>query len=212
MPDTPLTLLLDRDGVINRDPAGYLNSPDNFEFIPGSLDALVRLHQAGCPIIVVTNQSGVGRGFIKPSQLAAIHDKMVGTITAAGGALTDILTCPHHPDANCPCRKPHPGMVHAAAQRHNLDLRHTVMIGDSARDIQCGQRAGCGTTILVRTGNGRETEPLLRDTPEAPTRVVDDLAEATTWLLGGGPVADVALERYPAEHPARNSELRKNNR
>lgn len=183
---TITTVFLDRDGVINRDSADYIQTVSQFQFVEGSLEAMVRLHRAGCRVIVVTNQSGVGRGIIKPKDLAAIHEKMRGEVRAAGGRLIDILNCPHHPDDNCPCRKPRPGMVNTAAQRHQLDLKQAVMVGDSARDIQCGQRAGCAETILVRTGNGLETETALSGTSSAPTRVVDNLWEGIKWLMDSG--------------------------
>jgi histidinol-phosphate phosphatase family protein len=142
----------------------------------------VGLHQAGWRIIVITNQSGVGRGLIQPDDLSAIHEKMRQAVHAAGGRFMDILHCPHHPDDHCSCRKPRPGMVQTAARRHGVDLARAVMVGDSARDIECGQRAGCAETILVRTGNGRESEAALHSTPEAPTQVVDDLRAAVRWL------------------------------
>jgi len=187
------TVFLDRDGVINGDSADYIRSVDQFHFIPGSLTALVHLHRAGCRVIVVTNQSGVGRGIIRPQDLTAIHRKMDGAVQAAGGRLADILACPHRPDEDCPCRKPRPGMVHSAVHRHQVDLRQAVLVGDSARDIACGQRAGCIETILVRTGNGRATEPTLAGTPAAPTHIAADLRAAVNWLADTG--------RIPAGKP-----------
>jgi histidinol-phosphate phosphatase family protein len=181
-------VFLDRDGVINRDSTDYIRTSDLFEFIPGSLQALVCLNQAGCRLIVVTNQSGVGRGIIRPEELEAIHEKMEREVRNAGGRFLDILACPHGPDENCACRKPRPGMILTTARRHGVDLSRSVMIGDSARDIECGQRAGCAATILVRTGNGLKTEALLRDSPTAPTQVADDLRKAVAWLKDSGAI------------------------
>ena len=176
-------VFLDRDGVINRDSADYILSLAQFEFLPGSLAALRRLTACGFPLIVVTNQSALGRGWISADELARIHDHLRSAAAAAGARILDILVCPHHPSEGCACRKPLPGLLHAAAAAHAVDFRSAVLIGDSRRDIQCARRAGVGTTILVRTGNGERAAEELAAEGIVPDRVADDLAQAADWLI-----------------------------
>lgn len=176
-------VFLDRDGVINRDSPDYIRSPGEFVFIPGSPQAIARLNRAGISVIVVTNQSGVKRGLFSPRTLALIHDKMVAGIRAVGGDIRDIFFCPHHPDEGCYCRKPRPGLLRQAQARYNLDLSAAVMVGDSATDMQAAWRAGCGTTVLVLTGNGETALRTLEQRKMAPDVVCADLAGAVDWIL-----------------------------
>jgi D-glycero-D-manno-heptose 1,7-bisphosphate phosphatase len=176
-------VFLDRDGVINRDSADYITRFEQFELYPGSLDALRRLTAAGFALIVVTNQSAVGRGWISLDELERIHAHLRASVAAAGGRILDILVCPHRPSEGCACRKPRPGLLHAAGAAHGIDLGSAVMIGDSRRDIECARRAGVGTTILVRTGNGELAGRELAETGRPPDVTVDDLARAADWLV-----------------------------
>jgi D-glycero-D-manno-heptose 1,7-bisphosphate phosphatase len=182
------TVFLDRDGVINRDSPDYITRWDQFVFIPGSLAAIARLTAAGAAVIVITNQSAVGRGMMDGAALENIHRNLCRTVAARGGRIDAVFHCPHHPDRKCDCRKPEPGLILQAQRRFNLDLAAATMIGDSARDVQCGLRAGCGRTILVRSGL-HDDLPRLEALNMRPTRVADDLAAAVDWLLAQRPAA-----------------------
>jgi len=173
------TAILDRDGVINFDSPEYIKSPAEWRPIPGSLEAIARLHHEGWRVIIATNQSGVARGLYDMATLNAIHQKFYQLLAAAGGRVDALFICPHGPDDDCNCRKPRPGMFLNAIHRFSLDPRNTPAIGDSLRDLQAAAQAGC-RPWLVRTGNGlaTETQPL----PEG-TQVVDDLSAAVDlWL------------------------------
>ncbi len=176
-------IFLDRDGVINRDSPGYIKSWEEFEFLPGSLDALALLGRAGYRPIVISNQSGINRGLIRPGVLGEMHQRMCAAVEAAGGRIADIFFCPHCPDENCACRKPRPGLILQAQALHAIDLAASIMIGDSAKDIQCGRNAGCGVAILVRTGNGPAAEAELAAAGCRPDLVADDLLHAARLIL-----------------------------
>jgi D-glycero-D-manno-heptose 1,7-bisphosphate phosphatase len=181
--DLKKIIFLDRDGTINRDSPDYIKSWEEFEFLPGSLSALARLNAHGYTLILITNQSAVARGMIAPQTLEDTHARLRSAVAAAGGRIEDIFVCPHHPDDGCDCRKPEPGLIRRACRRHKIDPADTVMIGDSEKDILCGRNAGCGMTILVRTGNGREAEkaPAIRKQP--PDAIADDLLHAVEIIL-----------------------------
>lgn len=149
-------IILDRDGVINYDSDEFIKSPAEWIPIPGSLEAIARLHQAGFTLAIATNQSGVGRGYYSLETLQAIHQKMLSLIEQQGGQIAHLAFCPHLPDANCVCRKPKPGMFHQIATELHADLTQTLVVGDSWRDIQAGQAVNA-KTALVLTGNGRGT-------------------------------------------------------
>lgn len=178
-----VTVFLDRDGVINRDSPDYIKNRNEFHFIPGSPEAVSRLSNAGAAVIVITNQSAVGRGMTTAEELDAIFDKMHQGIARAGGSLTDVFFCPHTPDAGCGCRKPAPGMIQAAMEKHGVDPMQSVMVGDSAKDIYCGRNAGCAVTVLVLTGNGRKALMELDAGGRRPDHVAEDLAAAADWIL-----------------------------
>jgi D-glycero-D-manno-heptose 1,7-bisphosphate phosphatase len=184
-------IFLDRDGVINRDSADYVKSWEEFEFLPGSLDAMAALTRAGYALIVITNQSIIGRGMVPPAVLEEMFRRMRGEIEGAGGRILDIYFCPHRPDENCDCRKPEPGMIFQAKSAHGIHLPRTVMIGDNIKDVLCGQNAGCGATILVRSGCGRQAEKELASIQVSPTLVVDDLSAAADMILSEPPFPPV---------------------
>ena len=178
-------VFLDRDGVINYDCADYVKSWEEYRFLPGSLDALAALTAARYRLIVITNQSIIGRGMVALEVLEDIHRRMVAAIEQAGGRIDDIFFCPHRPDEDCDCRKPRPGMILQAGRRHLIDLTGAIMIGDSAKDILCGRDAGCGATILVRTGCGAAAEKELAAAGIRPTAVAADLLDAAGMILSG---------------------------
>ena len=173
-------IILDRDGVINFDSAAYIKSPAEWKPIPGSLEAIARLNQAGYRVVVATNQSGVGRGLFDMDTLNAIHDKMHKTVASCGGRIDAVFFCPHAADSSCDCRKPQPGMFERIAACYNTDLMSVPAIGDSLRDLQAAAKAGA-LPMLVLTGKGEKT---LADggLPE-DTLVFKDLAAVVDDLL-----------------------------
>ncbi|PAV26889.1 D-glycero-beta-D-manno-heptose-1,7-bisphosphate 7-phosphatase [Tamilnaduibacter salinus] len=154
-----MLVILDRDGVINRYEGEYICSPDDWDPLPGSIEAIARLCGAGHRIAVATNQSGIARGLYNDATLAAMHDRLCKLVNEAGGRIDAIQYCPHHPDDGCDCRKPATGLLRAIQLELGLDsLSNAIMVGDSDKDLEAGFRAGCGTLGLVRTGNGLNTE------------------------------------------------------
>jgi D-glycero-D-manno-heptose 1,7-bisphosphate phosphatase len=180
---TPDTIFLDRDGVINQDSPTYIKSRSEFHPLPGSIEAIARLSRASIRVIVITNQSAVNRQLISLTELQAIHQELGTAVSDHGGRIDDIFFCPHRPDEGCDCRKPKPGLILAASKRHGIDLTRSVMVGDSAKDILAGQAAGCGRTVLVRTGDADSALHALADTGRRPDRVVADLSAAVDWIL-----------------------------
>lgn len=184
-PRVPLagyTIFLDRDGTLNPDP-GYVRSPDRFELFPGVAQALSRLKQAGARLIVVTNQSGVARGFFSAGDLDGIHAKLRYLLGEAGVSLDAIYVCPHHPDDGCDCRKPNRGLIDRAVGEQRIDLTRSYLIGDHARDIELAKRVG-SRSILVTTGAVLPDQVEgLKASGTVPDRVAYSLAEAVDWLL-----------------------------
>lgn len=155
-------VFLDRDGVINRERADYVKSWEEFLFLPGSLAGLRQLATLPIPILVITNQSVIGREIVERKAIDEIHTKARAAITQAGGRIDDFFLCPHHPNAKCSCRKPQPGLLHQAAVRFGLHLPATVFIGDAITDYQAACAAGC-QSILVQSGRqGAQLHELLR--------------------------------------------------
>ncbi|MGE3724682.1 MAG: D-glycero-beta-D-manno-heptose 1,7-bisphosphate 7-phosphatase [Candidatus Sericytochromatia bacterium] len=154
-------VFLDRDGTINQE-VGYIRDLDNLTLIPGAAEAIRQLNQMGIPVVVVTNQSGVARGYYPESWMEQLHGRLKTLLAAEGAQLDGVYYCPHLPDGevpeysfDCDCRKPEPGMLEQAAKDLNLDLSHSFMIGDKATDIDVGLRVGC-KTILLRSGYGEQ--------------------------------------------------------
>jgi D-glycero-D-manno-heptose 1,7-bisphosphate phosphatase len=176
-------IFLDRDGVINRDSPAYIKCWEEFEFLPGSLDAMALLTRAGFTLIVITNQSIIGRGMANPEALARTHRRMREAVADHGGKIQDIFFCPHRPDEGCDCRKPAPGLILKARDAHDIDLADAVMVGDSAKDIECARNAGCGANVLVRTGNGPSALESLSEKGISPDFLAADLNDAARWIL-----------------------------
>ena len=177
-------VFLDRDGTLIRE-TGYLAEPAGVELLPGAGRALRNLAEAGYPLVVISNQSGVARGLFHERQVHAVMARLRERLRDHGVELDAIYFCPHHPDAGCACRKPRPGLLERAAEDLDLSLTASVTIGDKRIDAAAGRRAG-GRGILVRTGYGREEETRVGGEDPAPDRVCDDLPAAVEWLLGPG--------------------------
>ena len=173
-------VILDRDGVINFDSATYIKSPEEWKPIPGSLEAIARLTQAGYLVMVATNQAGVGKGLIEMATLNAIHDKMHRAVGQAGGRIDAVFFCPHVPEANCSCRKPRPGMLAEIGRRFNANLKDIPCVGDSQRDLEAAAAVGA-PPVLVLTGKGQATQREGRLPPG--TSVFKDLAAAVKSLV-----------------------------
>ncbi len=173
-------IILDRDGVINQDSDDYVKSVDEFIPLPGSMEAIARLNQAGYRVAVATNQSGIARGFYDVATLNAMHEKLRRLLAAVGGEIEMIIFCPHGPDDHCDCRKPKPGMYREIADRLDFSLDNIPIVGDSLRDLQAAQAVGA-RPILVRTGKGKRTLAKGEGLDGIP--VYDDLAAAVTALL-----------------------------
>lgn len=173
-------VILDRDGVINYDSAQFIKSPDEWIPIPGSLEAIAMLNQAGFRVAVATNQSGIGRGLFEMATLNAIHDKMHRALAQYGGRIDALFYCPHTADSNCSCRKPKPGMLQEISRRFGVDPAGVPSVGDSLRDLQASAAVGA-QPILVLTGKGEKTLAA-GDLPEG-TWVCDDLAEAAQRII-----------------------------
>jgi D-glycero-D-manno-heptose 1,7-bisphosphate phosphatase len=149
-------VILDRDGVINLDSDNYIKSPEEWQPIIGSPEAIALLNAHGFKAVVLTNQSGIARGLYDTDTLKQIHAKMRATVTAAGGEIADIFYCPHGPEDACDCRKPLTGLFRQFSQKYGVDLAGIPAVGDALRDIQAAQSAGCAP-LLVETGKGKLT-------------------------------------------------------
>ena len=175
-------VFLDRDGTLIRE-TGYLSDPETVELLPGVGRALRNLVEAGYPLVVVSNQSGIARGMFSEARVHAVMARLRERLRAHGVELAAVYFCPHHPEAGCACRKPRPGLLERAADDLDLALKQSVMIGDKRIDAATGRNAG-GRGILVRSGYGRaEAEGVAGEGPP-PDRVCDDLAAAVDWWLG----------------------------
>lgn len=146
---------LDRDGVVIRQ-ISYLHDPELVELYPGTAAAVKELHRRGYLALVVTNQSGVARGLFGVAEVEAVHQRIQELLAADGEQIDGFFTCFHHPDfgSPCSCRKPLPGLLFQAAERHQIDLASSFMVGDKFSDLECGRAGGCRQSILVETGYG----------------------------------------------------------
>lgn len=172
-------VILDRDGVINKDSAAFVRSAAEWQPIAGSIAAIAKLYQHGFTVFVATNQSGLARGLFGVEDLDAIHAKMHAQVYAAGGKIEHIFYCPHGPDDGCDCRKPRCGLLDQVEQHCGASLLAAPCVGDSLRDLQAAQAKGC-QALLVLTGNGKKTlQQLQREKPP----VFADLAAAAAAII-----------------------------
>jgi D-glycero-D-manno-heptose 1,7-bisphosphate phosphatase len=182
-------VFLDRDGVINEEEE-YLSDPSKLRLVPGVADATRRLNERAVPVIVVSNQSGVARGYYPESQIAILHHALEEMLATEGARIDRFYYCPHHPEGqgkyriDCDCRKPKPGLLIRAARDMGLNLKKCAVIGDKASDMGAGVSAGC-KTILVMTGQGRKEWSSWNEEFQ-PSHVAADLSDAVEWLLSDG--------------------------
>ena len=174
-------VFLDRDGTLNVE-RYYLHDPEALEIIPGTGPALRRLIDAGFELIIITNQSGIGRGYYTESDMHAVNDKLAAELAVDGVEFLKVYYAPEAPDQDSPGRKPSPKFLHDAAKEFDIDLAESFMAGDKIADLECGWNAGVKKSILVRTGYGAELE---KSEPEVVVKavIVDDVAGAVDWIL-----------------------------
>ncbi|MCO5141803.1 MAG: HAD family hydrolase [Oligoflexia bacterium] len=178
-------LFLDRDGTINIDHV-YINDPKKIELIPDAALALRKAQEAGFLLIVISNQSGIGRGIIDPKVLPLIHEELDRQLLKAEGVKIDhYFFCPHIPEEKCDCRKPSPKLVFKARDQFSIDLSESYFLGDRLSDVGAGLKAGCKGSILLRTGKGQGEEALIHKPQNTtkPSLVADDLLQAVEWIL-----------------------------
>ncbi|MFH2045320.1 MAG: D-glycero-beta-D-manno-heptose 1,7-bisphosphate 7-phosphatase [Pseudomonadota bacterium] len=179
-------IFLDRDGVINKDSPDYIKNWSEFEFIPGSIEAIKILSNNDYPVIIITNQSMINRKISTFDNLEFIHVMINKTVKIEGGNIKDIFFCPHTPEEECECRKPKPGLIDQAQKKYAINIAKSVMIGDSSKDIECARNAGCGYAILVKTGNYKHAMDLLKEKNILPDYIAADLFDAAGWIMSVG--------------------------
>jgi D-glycero-D-manno-heptose 1,7-bisphosphate phosphatase len=175
---TTPAIFLDRDGVLIENRPNYVRSWGDVELFPQAVEAVAAVSHWPYKIIIVTNQSAIGRGLVSLETVEAINQRLVELVAAANGRIDAVFTCPHAPQENCACRKPRPGLLLQAAAQHDLDLSQSIMIGDALTDLLAGRRAGVKLSALVRTGRGNEQLQLPEARPLQPIPTFADLSAA----------------------------------
>ena len=168
-------VFLDRDGTIAKD-VHFCCRIKDFELLPAAPQAIRLLNRHGFKVVVVTNQSGISRGYLSEDTLQQIHHHMRHELARRGALIDDIYYCTHHPDDGCDCRKPRPGLLLKATRDHYIDLRHSFMIGDHDRDIEAGKAVGCRTALINTTNNGNKRSVL-------PDCTAENLLQAVQWII-----------------------------
>lgn len=181
-------MILDRDGTIVVD-RGYLDDPAGLAFLPGAAEGLRRLHRGGYQLVVITNQSGIGRGRFSTARLHEIHTRFAEMVSEAGARLAGIYFCPHRPDEGCLCRKPQPGLVKAAAAELGFNDSAVIVVGDKDSDVELGKRIGAPTVLISSTS----------DAAGEADFVAPDLIQAAEFIerLNAGHLSDARIS-----HPA----------
>jgi len=176
-------IFLDRDGVIIENRSNYVRSWDDVAIFGQALTTLARINSSPYKIIIVTNQSAIGRGIISLETALEINNRLLKVIKQTGGRIDGIFMCPHAPQDHCECRKPKPGLILQAAESHNLDLSRSFLIGDALSDIMAAQASGVTQTALVRTGLGGEQEIPAQLKALKKLLIYDTLEKALTELV-----------------------------
>jgi D-glycero-D-manno-heptose 1,7-bisphosphate phosphatase len=176
-------IFLDRDGIINeRIHGGYVTQWSEFQFIEGIAEQLAEVSKLGLPVIVVSNQAGVGKGLITPEALVEITERFVSALGSQGAKLDAVYYCPHVVEAHCSCRKPAPGLLQAAARDWQIDLKHSILVGDSASDIEAAQNSEC-RAILMDQGDGQSSTQVNSGQPASIVRKTSDIVASIRNLL-----------------------------
>jgi len=181
-------VFLDRDGTINEE-VGFIDDPEKLKLIPKAGEALKKLKDAGFLLVVVTNQSGIARGYITEEKLKEVHRRLRKLLSSYGVVLDGIYYCPHHPEGlppyreNCPCRKPAPGMILKAKEELGINISSSFVVGDKPEDIELGKKLGM-KTVLVLTGFGKGSRKKLEEKGILPDFVAEDVGEAVEFILG----------------------------
>jgi D-glycero-D-manno-heptose 1,7-bisphosphate phosphatase len=186
-------IFIDRDGVVNKDLWKYVERWDEFEFLPGVLDAFKILKEAGYKTIIISNQAGIGDGIFTESALEDINKNFVRVVTEYGGRIDDMFYCLHGKKAGCACRKPEVGLFEAAAEKWDFDRGATYFIGDKLTDIEAGKRFGL-KTVLVKTGYGERDSANITDV-NRPDMICSDLNEAVRRIVAGSDIDTITGDR-----------------
>ena len=189
MPEKTKAVFLDRDGTISVE-VGYIDSSEKLELYAGAEEALTKMQRLGFKLIIITNQSGVARGYFPESKVEEINNRLIGILSDSGVTIDGVYYCPHYPgadvekyDRKCDCRKPGIKLVMDAVEQHNIELEGSVFIGDKLSDIECGKNAGI-RTILVRTGYGADEEKKITtdNNLRMPDFIANDLEDSVAWI------------------------------
>ena len=185
-------VIMGRDGILNAYREDHVKSPDEWEPVPGALEAVARLNHAGWHAVVATNQSGIGRGMIDMASVNAVHLHMMRCLTEVGGRLDAVFFCPHTPEENCDCRKPRPGLMRQIGLRYGIDLRTVPMLCDTLRDLQAARAAGCEPHLVLSGRAANLSQAQLADiVAQVPgTEVHADLSGFVDFLLQRAHVPD----------------------
>ena len=176
------TVFLDRDGTLNHD-TGYVKTPEELVLFPDTVAAVKKCNGAGLQVLIVTNQSGLARGYFSKKDLATIHQSLREQLKAGGAWIDDILVCPHHPDDGWWCRKPNPGLIDQATVRYPINLKKSYMVGDKYIDLELAMKAKI-KGILVKTGSlSQEAHSLSMENNLPVSFVAETLQDAVTWIL-----------------------------
>lgn len=173
-----IAVFLDRDGTINED-TGYIDSPERLVFIDGAASAIKKLNSKGFKVIVITNQSGIGRGYFSKEAADAVNKKLEDVLEKQSAHLDGIYYCPHHPDDNCECRKPKIGLLEKARKDLDIDFKKSYVVGDKISDVELAHNIG-GKGILVLTGSGKEHKGLIKS---KPSYIAHNLKDAVEWII-----------------------------
>jgi len=176
-------VILDRDGTINSDSEDFVKSPDEWMPLPGALEAIARLNQAGWHVVIASNQSGLGRGLFDVAALNAMHAKMYKMLAVLGGRVDAVFYCPHSPEEECVCRKPQPGLFEQIGTRFGVPLKGVPTAGDSLRDLQAGAAAGCEPHLVLTGKSERYRDGPPPDGLPADTRIHRDLSGFADFIL-----------------------------
>lgn len=175
-------VFVDRDGTICFD-KHYLADPNGLELIPTVAEGLRKLNKAKIPVVIVTNQSGIARGYFSEKTLREIHERLVEMLEVQGAKVADILHCPHMPNAGCPCRKPAPGMLLLAKEKHGYDLTKSFVIGDRMMDIELAHAVGAKGVLVPEPGNQYHIEDEVAKSKERADHRSATFAEAVEWII-----------------------------